>query len=44
MKFRWGLVLPLAVAQLVSWGSLYYAFAVIAGPMAVEMGWSRPAP
>ncbi len=43
MKFRWGFVLPLAVAQLVSWGSLYYAFAVIAGPMAVEMGWSSPA-
>ena len=43
MKFRWGFVLPLAVAQLVSWGSLYYAFAVIAGPMAAEMGWSSPA-
>lgn len=40
MRFRWGFVLPLAVAQLVSWGSLYYAFAVIAGPMAAEMGWS----
>ena len=26
-----------------SWGSLYYAFAVIAGPMAAEMGWSSPA-
>ncbi len=23
-------------------GSLYYAFAVIAGPMATEMGWSSP--
>ena len=43
MKFRWDFVLPLAVAQLVSWGSLYYAFAVIAGPMGVEMGWSSPA-
>ena len=43
MTFRWGFVLPLAFAQLVSWGSLYYAFAVIAGPMAVEMGWSSPA-
>ena len=42
MKFRWGFVLPLAVAQLASWGSLYYAFAVIAGPMAAEMGWSKP--
>ena len=43
MGFRWGFVLPLAFAQLVSWGSLYYAFAVIAGPMAAEMGWSSPA-
>ena len=34
-------MLPLAVAQLVSWGSLYYAFAVIAEPMAAEMGWTR---
>ena len=42
MKFRWGFVLPLAVSQLVSWGSLYYAFAVISGPMASEMGWSKP--
>lgn len=41
--FRWGFVLPLAFAQLVSWGSLYYAFAVIAGPMAAEFGWSKPA-
>ena len=43
MRFRWGFVLPLAFAQLVSWGSLYYAFAVIAGPMGAEMGWSKPA-
>jgi hypothetical protein len=43
MGFRWGFVLPLAFAQLVSWGSLYYAFAVIAGPMAAELGWSSPA-
>ena len=42
MKFHWGLVLPMAVGQLVSWGSLYYAFAVIAGPMARELGWSSP--
>ena len=42
MKFRWGFVLPLAVAQLVSWGSPYYAFAVIAGPMAKELEWSSP--
>ena len=43
MTFRYGFVLPLAVVQLVSWGSLYYSFAVLAGPMAAEMGWSSPA-
>jgi MFS family permease len=42
MNSRWSFVLPLAVAQLVSWGSLYYAFAVIAEPMGTEMGWSKP--
>jgi MFS family permease len=36
-------VLPLALGQLVSWGSLYYAFAVISGPMGAELGWSKPA-
>jgi hypothetical protein len=41
MKFRWGFVLPLAFSQLVSWGSLYYAFAVISGPMAAEMRWTK---
>jgi hypothetical protein len=40
---RWALVLPLAIGQLVSWGSLYYAFAVISGPMAADFGWSKPA-
>ena len=39
--FRWSFVLSLAVAQLVSWGSLYYSFAVLSLPMAGEMGWSR---
>lgn len=36
-----GPVLLLAVAQLVSWGSLYYAFALFIGPLEREMGWSR---
>jgi MFS family permease len=41
VNFRWRFVLPLAVAQMVSWGSLYYAFAVLAGPMAADLGWSK---
>lgn len=43
MIFRWRFVLPLALAQLVSWGSLYYAFAVVSEPMTAEMGWSKTA-
>lgn len=34
-------VLSLAVAQLVSWGTLYYAFALFIGPLEREQGWSR---
>lgn len=31
----------LAVAQLVSWGSIYYAFSLFVVPMEQTMGWSR---
>ncbi|KAF0225061.1 MAG: major facilitator superfamily [Rhodospirillaceae bacterium] len=31
----------LAAAQLVAWGSLYYAFAVAVVPMEAELGWSK---
>jgi len=37
----WILVWTLSVAQLISWGSLYYAFAVYALPMEREFGWSK---
>jgi predicted MFS family arabinose efflux permease len=33
----------LAVAQLVSWGSIYYAFSLFVVPMESTMGWSRTA-
>lgn len=36
-----GPVLLLALAQLVSWGSLYYAFALFIGPLEREQGWTR---
>jgi MFS family permease len=39
----WTLVAALSTAQLVSWGSLFYAFALIMEPMGRELGWSRPA-
>ncbi|CAE6853109.1 hypothetical protein R69746_07453 [Paraburkholderia aspalathi] len=33
----------LAIAQLVSWGSIYYAFSLFVVPMEGAMGWSRTA-
>jgi len=39
----WPLVLALAVAQLVSWGTVYYSFSVLLLPMEAELGWSRTA-
>jgi MFS family permease len=38
----WRLVWAIAVAQTVSWGVLYYAFALLIVPMERELGWSRP--
>jgi len=42
-SFPWGLVLALALAQLVAWGTLYYAFAIVMAPMGAELGWSKAA-
>jgi MFS family permease len=39
-SFPWLLVLALALAQLVAWGTLYYAFAILINPMGAEFGWS----
>ena len=39
-KDRW--VAPiLSVAQMISWGAMFYAFAIVLEPMAVEFGASR---
>lgn len=38
----WRIVTALAFSQLVAWGILYYAFAVIQAPMGLENGWSLP--
>lgn len=32
----------LGIAQIISWGSLIYAFPLLAGPMGQELGWSKP--
>jgi MFS family permease len=41
MRAGWSFVAALAVAQLVSWGSLYYSFSLFIVPMESELGWSR---
>lgn len=37
----WWFVVWLSVAQLVSWGTLYYGFSVLFLPMQGELGWSK---
>jgi MFS family permease len=41
-RHPWVMVWTLAVAQVVSWGSLYYAFSLFVVPMQESLGWSRP--
>jgi len=35
----WVMLWPLAIAQLISWGTLYYSFPLFVGPMLQELGW-----
>lgn len=37
----WGLAWRIAIGQIVAWGTLFYGFSVIAGPMETSTGWSR---
>ena len=37
----WVMVWTLAVAQVISWGTLYYAFSLFVVPMQETLGWSR---
>ena len=37
----WPLVGALGVTQIVSWGSLYYAFPLLLSPIEHELGWHR---
>jgi hypothetical protein len=41
--YGWVLVITLGLTETVSWGVLYYAFAVFVLPMEAELGWSRAA-
>jgi MFS family permease len=38
----WVMVWTLAVAQVISWGTLYYTFSLFVVPMQETLGWSRP--
>ena len=40
MYYGWVLVVTLGVTETISWGILYYAFAVYLAPMQAELGWS----
>jgi MFS family permease len=40
--YGWTIVWTLAVTETISWGILYYAFAVFLVPMQIELGWSTP--
>jgi hypothetical protein len=42
-RFPFGFVLSLSLAQLVSWGSVFYAFTLFMEPMARDLGWTKPA-
>src|SRR5262245_65545375 len=39
---RWVMVWTMAVAQVISWGTLFYAFSLFVVPMHESLGWSRP--
>ncbi len=41
MSRGWPLVSALAIAQVVSWGSIYYSFSLFVVPMEQDLGWSR---
>jgi MFS family permease len=41
LYYGWWLVFTLGVTETISWGVLYYAFAVYLAPMQAELGWSR---
>jgi len=43
LYYGWVLVVALGITETVSWGILYYAFAVFVLPMEAELGWSRTA-
>ena len=43
LYYGWPLLLGVALAQVTSWGLLYYSFAVFVVPLGAAFGWSRAA-
>lgn len=41
MNLNWAPVYALSVTQVISWGTLYYAFSVLLIPMGTELGWRQ---
>ena len=41
LRGSFGFVALLSFAQLISWGALYYSFAVVAGPIERDLGWDK---
>ena len=39
--YGWVMLCAVSITEVVSWGILYYAFAVFVTPMQTELGWSR---
>jgi len=38
----WVMVWTMAIAQIISWGTLFYSFSLFVVPMEESLGWSRP--
>jgi MFS family permease len=43
LYYGWVILCAVSITEVVSWGILYYAFAVFVAPMQAELGWSRVA-
>jgi len=39
----WIMVWPLALAQMISWGCIFYAFSLFVTPLIADLGWTRQA-
>src|SRR6476620_3673377 len=42
-RMPWGFVTALSITHLVSYGTLFYAFALLIEPMERDLGWSKTA-